>query len=264
MIEKIQLFFKDPAKVNQLAIVGFFVAVFLTAFYLFRLPNDLVYQGGMINSGRATVVYTKLYVVIALAFAMCYAVVHYTRKSKKEIIVYLDKKQEEKNQQSADGDNNNTTSGLDLKSLREKITKAKAREEKWQEALNHLCDSLNAGQGALYITKTKGGEKLIELQSSYALVLAEGEKNPSFLWGEGLIGQAATSGQSLYLDELPEGYARRIESGLGNALPKFLYIMPLKKENDVVGVVELATFTPLNDVIKKQANEAGIVIAEIS
>lgn len=264
MIEKLQMFFKDPAKVNQLAIVGFFAAVVLATFYLFRLPHDLVYQGGVMNTGRATLVFTKLYVIIALAFALCYAAVHYTRKSKKEIIVYLDKKLEEKNQQASDNAEKNQAGAVDVKALKEKITKAKAREEKWQEALNHLCSSLNAGQGALYLARTKGNEKLIELQSSYALVLGEGESSPSFLWGEGLIGQAAASGKSLYLDELPEGYARRIESGLGSALPKFLYIMPLKKENDVVGVVELATFTPLNDSIKKQANEAGIVIAEIS
>lgn len=264
MIEKLQLFFKDPAKVNQLAIVGFFVAVVIATIYLFRLPNDLVYQGGVMNTGGATMVFTKLYVVIALAFALCYAAVHYTRKSKKEIIVYLDKKAEQKNQQSAGNADSSTTGGVDVKALKEKISKAKVREEKWQEALNHLCNSLNAGQGALYIAQSKGNQKSIELQSSYALVLGEGESNPSFLWGEGLIGQAAASGKSLYLDELPEGYARRIESGLGSALPKFLFIMPLKKENEVVGVVELATFTPLNESIKKQATEAGIVIAEIS
>jgi hypothetical protein len=265
MIENLQLFFKDPAKVNRLVTACFFGAVVLSTYFLFTLHDALVYQGGMIDSGRAGMVYARLFVAIGLAFAFCYATIHYTRKSKKEIIVYLDKKQENiSSQQSGDADRAHDSAGLDVKELKGKIAKSKSREEKWQEGINHLCNSLNAGQGALYTVVKKADQKVIELQSSYALVLGEGEKTPSFLWGEGLIGQVAASGNSLYLDELPEGYAKRIESGLGSALPKFLFILPLKKETEVIGVIELATFTPLSESTRKQTVDAGIVLAEIS
>jgi hypothetical protein len=263
MIEQLQQFIKDPVKVTRLTIVLFFLAVLLTAYFLFTFPNDLVYQGGMIDSGRATSVYVKLFVVVGLAFAFCFASIHYLQLSKKETIVYLDKKIEDLNQGSREG----TSQGqgtFNANSLRDAINKVKAKEEKWQQGLNKLCDQLNAGQGALYTVSKKGDKKSLNLQSGFALVLAEDEKAPSFEVGEGLIGQVALSGKSLYLDELPEGYAARIESGLGAALPKFLYIFPVKKENEVSGVVEVALFTALSDTDRKQALEAGSILGEIS
>ena len=263
MIEQIQQFIKDPAKVTRLAIVCFFLAVLLTTYFLFTLPNDLVYQGGMIDSGRATGVYVKLFVVIGLAFAFCFASIRYLQLSKKETIVYLDKKIED----SSQGSRGATSQGLstfNANSLRDAINKVKAKEEKWQQGLNQLCDQLNAGQGALYSISTKGDKKNIDLKSGFALVLAEDEKAPSFELGEGLIGQIAASGKSLYLDELPEGYAARIESGLGAALPKFLFIFPVKKGNEITGVVEVALFAALSEADRNQALEAGSILAEIS
>jgi hypothetical protein len=122
---------------------------------------------------------------------------------------------------------------------------------------------LKAGQGALYLVATDGDKKTLTLKSGFALVFDDGEKSPSFDWGEGLIGQVAASGKNLYLDALPEGYAARVESGLGNALPKFLLIVPIKNENEIKGVIELATFSPLSEMECRQAQEAGNILAEI-
>ncbi len=264
MIEQIQQFIKDPAKVTRLTIAGFFVAVLLTAYFLFTLPTDLVYKGGMIDSGRATGVFAKLFVMVGLAFAFCYAAIHYLQISKRETIVYLDKKIEGSTDQ---GSKSGTTQGhgsFNLNSLREAVNKAKTKEEKWQEGLNQICQYLNAGQGAIYTISSKGDKKQLELKSGFALVLADGEKSPTFEIGEGLVGQVAASGKSLYLDELPEGYAARIESGLGASLPKFLFILPLKKENEITGVVEVALFGALSEADRKQAIDAGSILGEIS
>ncbi len=263
MIEQIQQFFKDPAKMTRLTVICFFVMVFFTAYQLFRLSDDLVYDGGMIDSHRAGGVYSKLFIVVGLALAFCYAAIHYLQLSKKEVIVYLDKKIEDSLGQQADG-KENTQNSFNANLLREAIKKAKTTEEKWQDGLNQLCNQMNAGQGALYVVNTKGNKKTIELKSGYALVLGEDEETPSFDLGEGLIGQVAVSGKSLYLDELPEGYAARVESGLGSSLPKFLFILPVRKENEIIGVVELALFSPLSDAERKQAQEAGNILAEIS
>jgi len=264
MREQIEQFIKDPAKVTRATIIGFFVAVLLTTYFLFTLPNDLVYRGGMIDAGRATGVYAKLFIVIGLAFAFCYAAIHYLQLSKKETIVYLDKKNEDSTSRGSRVGTNQSQSAFDAILLRNAINKAKTKEEKWQEGLNQLCHQLNAGQGALYAVSTQGNTKQVDLKSGFALVLAEDEKVPSFELGEGLIGQVAATGKSLYLDELPEGYASRIESGLGAALPKFLFILPLKKENEIMGVVEVALFTALSETDRKQALEAGSILAEIS
>jgi hypothetical protein len=262
MIEQLQLFFKDPAKVARLMIICFFATVILSGIFLFTLKNDLVYQGGMIDSGRATIVFVKLFVVIGLAFAFCFAAIRYLQISTKETIVYLDKKiGTATDQQDAESDTAEDT--LNASSLLQAIGKLKTNDEKFQEGLNHLCRRLNAGQGALYLVHNHGDKKTTDLKSGFAIVLAEGEKNPSFEWGEGLIGQVAASGKSTYLDELPEGYAARIESGLGSALPKFLFVLPIKKENEVKGVIEVALFTALPEQERKKAEEAVTILAEI-
>ncbi len=265
MIEPIQQFLKDPAKVTKAAVICFFVAVLFTAYFIYKLPDDLVYQGGMIDSHRASGVYVKLSVIIGLAFAFGYATIHYLQISKKETIVYLDKKTENSSNQQGSGSGAGYAQGsFNANALRDTIKKAKTVEEKWQQGLNLLCDQLNAGQGALYLIQTKGEKKSLELKSGFALILGEGEKAPSFELGEGLIGQVAASGKSLYLDELPEGFAARIESGLGAALPKFLFILPIKKEHEIVGVIEVAMFTAFAEADRKQALEAGTILAEIS
>ncbi len=264
MIAQIQQFFKDPAKVTQLMISCFFGTVILSIIFLFTLKDDLVYQGGMMDSGRATVVFVKLSVVIGLAFAFCFASIRYLQLSKKETIVYLDKKIEASSTQSSRVGANQGQASFNLSALRDAINTAKSREEKWQQGLNQLCHQLNAGQGALYTITTQGEKKSVDLKSGFALVLAEDEKTPSFEFGEGLIGQVAASGKGLYLDELPEGYAARIESGLGSALPKFLWVLPLKRENEIIGVVEVALFTALSEAAQQQALEAGSILAEIS
>src|SRR6267142_4286816 len=150
MIEQIQQFFKDPAKVTRLTVVCFFVALLFSAYFLFTLPNDLVYQGGMIDSGRATSVYAKLFTAVGLTFAFCYGAIHYLQITKKETIVYLDKKADtSSNQQGPGSAAEQKQNSFNAKLLREKISKVKSKEEKWQQGLNQLCSQLNAGQGAL-------------------------------------------------------------------------------------------------------------------
>jgi two-component system, chemotaxis family, sensor kinase CheA len=61
--------------------------------------------------------------------------------------------------------------------------------------------------------------------------------------GEGLVGQCALDKQVIQIDQLPDGYIET-KSGLGRAVPTALIILPIKFEEDVLGVVELAKFEP--------------------
>ncbi|MBS1558612.1 MAG: GAF domain-containing protein [Bacteroidetes bacterium] len=260
MIEQIQQFFKDSHKVNRLVTVCFFGFLLLAVYFLATLKYDLVFKGGMIDSHRADFVFTRLFIVIGLVFTFSYLALHYTRLSKKEVIVYLDKKLEDTNTSSQKADGAHTSGHFSVAILREKIKEAKSKEEKWQAALNNICHQLNAGQGALYQLEK---DKSLNLSYGFAVVLNEDEATPSFQSGEGLIGQVAATAKSLYLDELPEGYAARIGSGLGNALPKYLFIFPVKKENNVLGVIEIATFSALSEAVKKQVEEGTGILSEI-
>ena len=60
--------------------------------------------------------------------------------------------------------------------------------------------------------------------------------------GEGLVGQCALDQQIVRLDDLPPDYMR-IQSGLGQAAPRYAVIAPVIFENNTVAVIEVASLT---------------------
>src|SRR5690606_4623033 len=58
---------------------------------------------------------------------------------------------------------------------------------------------------------------------------------------EGMVGQAAASKRTIHLHDIPEGYLE-ISSGLGQATPTDLIILPVQFGDKVRGVIEFASF----------------------
>lgn len=83
-----------------------------------------------------------------------------------------------------------------------------------------------------------------ELVASYAYELDE-KKNTVFKLGQGLIGQCAEEKETIHITNAPPELTK-ISSGLGNASPGFILIVPLKIQNQVLGVLELASFEKLD------------------
>jgi signal transduction histidine kinase/CheY-like chemotaxis protein len=77
----------------------------------------------------------------------------------------------------------------------------------------------------------------------------ENSRRPTrFRLGESLVGQAARSRRTIAVDDVPPEYVT-ISSGLGSAAPVSLIVLPVMAEEQVLGVIELAStgrFTPVH------------------
>ncbi len=92
----------------------------------------------------------------------------------------------------------------------------------------------------------RGKEDILKLLASYAYIQRKGMTN-DFQIGEGLIGQAALEKQRIIVTEIPEDYMS-IQSGIGEAVPHQVLVMPFLYENAVKGVIEIGSFHEITDV----------------
>ncbi|MDI5973086.1 HAMP domain-containing protein [Streptomyces sp. SL13] len=82
----------------------------------------------------------------------------------------------------------------------------------------------------------------------------------SFLPGESLIGQAAVEKRSILVENVPSGYLK-IASGLGEAPPAHVIVLPVLFEDRILGVIELAAFQPLTPIQKDFLSQIAEMIA---
>jgi len=115
------------------------------------------------------------------------------------------------------------------------------------EIVLNLVKYLKANQGAIYIIDDdqSGEEPTMSMKACYAW---DKKKflNHKIHRGEGLAGQAWQEGDIIYLTEVPQNYIK-ITSGLGDANPTSVLIVPLKLNEQIFGVVEIASFGSFQD-----------------
>ncbi|MBT1701747.1 GAF domain-containing protein [Chryseosolibacter indicus] len=115
------------------------------------------------------------------------------------------------------------------------------------EIISSLVKYLKANQGALYIMDDSGDaeEATMSMKACYAW---DKKKflNHKIYRGEGLAGQAWQEGDIIYLTDVPQSYIK-ITSGLGDANPTSVLIVPLKVNDQIYGVVEIASFNLFQD-----------------
>ncbi|HET9765510.1 MAG TPA: response regulator, partial [Thermoanaerobaculia bacterium] len=117
------------------------------------------------------------------------------------------------------------------------LQRAESSGELAQTLLTGLAPLLNVGHGLVYL-REEGADRLRRIGAYACLHTAPGGRSIAF--GEGLVGQCAVDKRALLFDPAPADYVR-IGSGLGEAVPRALAVLPVLLNERLLGVVELAT-----------------------
>ncbi|NJO74821.1 MAG: GAF domain-containing protein, partial [Leptolyngbyaceae cyanobacterium RM1_406_9] len=132
--------------------------------------------------------------------------------------------------------------------------------------LSDLAPLIGASQGLFYLMQLEAEQPTLKLLSSYAYQERKHLAN-QFRLGEGLVGQCALEKQKILLTEVPSDYIH-IRSGLGQAPPLNILVQPILFEQEVVAVIELASFqrfSPIHLTLIEQITDGiGIVLNTIA
>jgi len=244
--------FNDRYKIGLilavLAVLGFGTSLY----FIYSLPEGLHIADGYQPA------FTPVYVTISITLVIGAASLLSALKYSKEVVVYRDKTADKS--LSDQGTNQAGKSSISLDLVKTNLNSSKSEKDILVNGLQAVCKQLEAGQGAIYGAIEEEGKRKVELKGGYALSIGE-STIIRYEFGEGLVGQSAANGKTLYVDDFPEGYIR-IVSGLGSASPKYLLIVPVKTQGQVLGIIELASFTKVNDDQRKFVEEAAQLIAD--
>ncbi|MGW7238580.1 HAMP domain-containing protein [Streptomyces sp. NPDC054804] len=112
--------------------------------------------------------------------------------------------------------------------------------------MDELTPLVSAQYSAFYLAEdTERGHEL-RLVGSYGYP-DDAERPTRIPVGRSLVGQAARNRRVITVEELPEGYVT-ISSGLGQAVPSALVVLPIVVEEQVLGVIELASLTRFTQI----------------
>ncbi len=112
--------------------------------------------------------------------------------------------------------------------------------------LSELAPLVGAQQGVFYLMETDAEEPILKLFSTYAYRERKHLAN-RFRLGEGLVGQCALERERILLTQVPEDYVK-ISSGLGEATPLSIVVLPVLFEGQVTAVIELASFRRFSEI----------------
>ena len=113
--------------------------------------------------------------------------------------------------------------------------------------LSSLIKYMQANQGGLYLIQDneESEDPYMEMEACYAWGRKKYIEQKVYI-GEGLAGQVWLEKDTVYLTEVPDEYIS-IASGLGEANPTSILIVPLVVNEEVHGVIELASFNEFSD-----------------
>lgn len=140
------------------------------------------------------------------------------------------------------------------------------------KVISEMVKYLKANQGAVFVVEQpeqgfngNGTDPYLSMAACYAWDKKKFLEQKIYL-GDGLVGQAWQEKGTIYLDEVPQGYVM-ITSGLGEANPKSVLIVPLIHNEEVFGVIEIASFQAFQEYeiefVEKIAESIAATIASV-
>ncbi|WP_238783629.1 HAMP domain-containing protein [Streptomyces monomycini] len=136
--------------------------------------------------------------------------------------------------------------------------------------MSELSPAVSAQHGAFFLAAQPGdsneigadggepGAYELRLMGSYGYSM--GTMPTTFRPGETLIGTAAAEKRTILVENVPSGYLK-IASGLGEAPPANVIVLPVLFEDKVLGVIELASFQPFTQIQKDFLSQIAEMIA---
>ncbi|MES4903011.1 MULTISPECIES: HAMP domain-containing protein [unclassified Streptomyces] len=134
--------------------------------------------------------------------------------------------------------------------------------------MSELTPVVSAQHGAFFLAVptdegveavADGGEDAYELRLTGSYGYSKGTMPTTFRPGESLIGTVAVEKRSILIERVPPNYLR-ISSGLGEAAPANVIVLPVLFEGQLLGVIELASFQPFTQIQKDFLNQIAEMI----
>ena len=132
--------------------------------------------------------------------------------------------------------------------------------------MSNVTPIVEAHHGAFYIAENGGDEETeLRLIATYGYKERKSIAN-RFKVGEAIVGQAALERKPIVITEAPDDYIK-ITSGLGEALPTSIIVLPVLFEDTVMAVIELGSFTRFSEIqqafLDQLSESIGVVLNTI-
>jgi signal transduction histidine kinase/CheY-like chemotaxis protein/HAMP domain-containing protein len=132
--------------------------------------------------------------------------------------------------------------------------------------LSEIAPLVNAQRGAFYTVDASAGEPALDMVASYAFTERK-HLASRFRLREGIVGQVAYEKKRILLTNVPNDYIT-ISSGLGEATPLNIIVLPVLFEQEVKAVIELASFNRFSEThqafLDQLTESIGIVLNTIA
>jgi PAS domain S-box-containing protein len=111
--------------------------------------------------------------------------------------------------------------------------------------IKNIIEYMSANQGGIFLSNEDEKSTDVHLVAAYAY---DRQKflDKTIVAGEGLVGTCLLEKKTILMNKVPDDYIT-ITSGLGGARPASLMIVPLKKDEEVLGVIEIASFNKFRE-----------------